>query len=402
MKKDLKLEQLTDDQLDAFKTFEKWYNEKSKKPFIFLGYSGVGKSFTTAKFVDLLNNNNENVIACGFTAKSVDVLRTSMKLDCQTSTIHSLIFRKKNKNDMTKDGWVFTDQNVPKDSYILVDECSMLGSFLVDNLMRLQEKGARLIFSGDPKQLPPVGEKDLDMFKKYDYFLKNIVRQSAGNPIIECSMKIRNGKIPHRPFKMNVEGIGSVTAIDGKSKLIENNITKFEKVIVGTNKAKVKYDKMIRQALGKNPNYPEENEDLVCLKNNSSTGVYNGCDVTVEKISKSEYIMDGQRVVDMHLKGIGIVPVSVEIFYNPLFNISKRVQGDNLKDRECAKEFKEIHFLNFNHAISAWKSQGSTYSGAILVDMKSMYWTTKLEKDTFSRCLYTSLTRAQKHCVLAL
>ncbi len=80
---------------------------------------------------------------------------------------------------------------------VVVDECSMIGADIFDFIADASHAhpDTKIIFVGDPAQLPPVGEDDSPTFKiRQRAILTNIVRQAEGNPIIGLAAAIRNAQ----------------------------------------------------------------------------------------------------------------------------------------------------------------------------------------------------------------
>jgi hypothetical protein len=72
-----------------------------------------------------------------------------------------------------------------------IDKCSMIDSTVM-RYIRQYLKGRDVLFSGDPAQLPPVGEIASESFFTPSFsHLEEIVRKAADNPIIATAYRIR-------------------------------------------------------------------------------------------------------------------------------------------------------------------------------------------------------------------
>lgn len=92
---------------------------------------------------------------------------------------------------------------IEPDTLLVVDEASMVDLVSWSRLLAHVSAGARVVMVGDPAQLPPVGlgrvfhdlvERGVDVFR-----LGTVVRQGAGNPIIDVSAQLREGRLPPLP-----------------------------------------------------------------------------------------------------------------------------------------------------------------------------------------------------------
>lgn len=187
------------------------------------GYAGTGKTSIIIKYVYYLLNNNyiSGIAISAPTNIAVDILKSKFKelyegnmKDIKSTMITSLddivnYYQKKEysqnilfttvhkllglKSDLDIDGkLIFVKGNnyiLKKYSIIIVDECSMLTSDIVDrfldDLISLSKKfNTKIIFLGDPAQLPPVnlekGVNDSIVFNKkitFETFNKDLKKE---------------------------------------------------------------------------------------------------------------------------------------------------------------------------------------------------------------------------------
>ena len=113
------------------------------------------------------------------------------------STVHSLIaFRGENER---QDHHRLDPDGKLEGNLFVVDECSMMDLFISQALIRKIPMDARVIFVGDPGQLPSVGCGNVlyDMIRSSAVpttKLDVIFRQAQENPIVYNSIQIREGK----------------------------------------------------------------------------------------------------------------------------------------------------------------------------------------------------------------
>lgn len=146
------------------------------KPSFFLleGHAGVGKTFVIQQFVRLLQESGKRpqIVMSSPTNKATQVLeRMASKAELHNidfATIFQLLGLKLIVDDDGKEK-VEADPNghISIDNYdlVLLDEASMVSSSLW-NLIKGNCRGGepKIIFLGDPNQLPPVGEVESKVF----------------------------------------------------------------------------------------------------------------------------------------------------------------------------------------------------------------------------------------------
>lgn len=122
-------------------------------------YGGGGTGKTTAIFKSI-NEKPDDIIFLGATNKVVNVLKKGFtqegKENYEIRTIDSFLNFKMEKDHLNK---TITKRKLPKKQdipkIIVIDECSMINSESVEYLIKLKGK-SRIIFLGDPMQIPPV------------------------------------------------------------------------------------------------------------------------------------------------------------------------------------------------------------------------------------------------------
>ncbi|AAQ17908.1 Dda DNA helicase [Aeromonas phage Aeh1] len=173
-----------------------------KKHITISGPAGSGKSFLTKILIQkLLDLNSGAVITCAPTHQAKIVL--SKMSGFTASTIHSVLKIhpdtyedvrefKQSKSDKAK-------EDLKAVRYLIVDEASMVDNDLFEILLKSVHPFCQIIAIGDKHQIQPVRHApgEISPFFTDKRFrlaeLKTVVRQQAGNPIIQVATKIRNG-----------------------------------------------------------------------------------------------------------------------------------------------------------------------------------------------------------------
>jgi len=164
------------------------------KFMILTGGPGTGKTTTIKGIIDCLKQNDIKIILTAPTGRAAKRITETTGLEAKT--IHRLL--EIGKFDEDKFDNIDTDV-APVDADILViDEMSMVDTFIMNYLIKAIYLGTKLIFVGDPNQLPSVGPgsilKDLiDSNQFATVHLDKIFRQAAKSKIIVNAHNVNNG-----------------------------------------------------------------------------------------------------------------------------------------------------------------------------------------------------------------
>lgn len=118
---------------------------------ILTGSAGTGKSFTAAAYLKSLKGG---YLVAAPTGKAAARLRTE---GIPATTIHTLLVPGRNGHDSGGWGFFYNQNNPLPCSQLLVDEAPMVGTDIMRDLLAAVRPGTRVLFLGDPNQLPPVG-----------------------------------------------------------------------------------------------------------------------------------------------------------------------------------------------------------------------------------------------------
>ena len=199
---------LTDDQNRALEAFAGWLAGRSDgQPFVLSGYAGTGKTFLSMRLLALAEAASLCWTVVAPTHKAVGVLRRHLELarlspTWYPSTIHRLLrLRLKRERDLER--CEETDQTALALEHlglVLIDEASMVDSSLLDISLRCAHPfRTRLVFVGDPAQLPPVGEAESPVFqmeRAHRAHLEEVVRHQG--PVLRLATGLRHGSLPCR------------------------------------------------------------------------------------------------------------------------------------------------------------------------------------------------------------
>jgi len=185
---------LTRSQTEALDKMLDWAASKDTRPFTLKGFAGTGKTFLTNQFIV---EYGKPLVVTAPTHKAVRVIEQATGK--KGKTIHSLHGLRPNVNldDFDVDNVEFDPLAEPamqNYSMVIMDECSQINTGLYTlNNRRSAEFGTKILYVGDPCQLPPVRERISPTFVNTNcYTLDEIVRQEAGNPLLEILGMLRN------------------------------------------------------------------------------------------------------------------------------------------------------------------------------------------------------------------
>ena len=269
------------------------FMESDASVFILRGYAGTGKTTMVKHIVDYISQSRL-VALMAPTGRAARVL--SEKTGYDANTIHKTIYgtgslvSKEVKNVAEAEFKLCFPINMTDGKIVaVVDEASMLCSrtveqemfqFGTDNLMNdlltfvRPSYGGKVIFVGDPAQLPPVGESDSQALNEAFFVekglkvmtgtLTEVLRQTGDSVILKNAMKIRellNTEIRNRLVFEEKEGdVESIADGELLNKYFDERKRGGEKdnvVICFSNQSAYQYNKAIREKL-----YAEENPEL--------------------------------------------------------------------------------------------------------------------------------------------
>lgn len=171
------------------------------------GYAGVGKTTVVAEAIHAIADSSRVVVAAP-THKALAVLHEKIGTAAcvEFATIHSLLGMRLTETEdglhrATQDG----EPSLFEYAFAIIDECSMISEAMF--AMILSHRGAcRILFVGDPAQLPPIDAKPGEASPTFGpvirqhWQLTEVVRQARDNPIIRIATAARERITIGQPF----------------------------------------------------------------------------------------------------------------------------------------------------------------------------------------------------------
>lgn len=393
----------TSQQEQALEAVHEWY-EGSEQLYYLAGYAGTGKTTLAKQFAVGIPGP---VHFGAFTGKAAFVMQ--QKGCPNASTIHSLAYQPKDRSrrrafelerelqqvrelppspdrdrqirelsaDLREEEAnlrrpLFSlklDSPLNESSLFVIDECSMIGEPMMEDLLSF---GCKILALGDPAQLPPVAEKGYFTERKPDFQLTDIQRQAKGSPIIMLASRVRSGQ----GLELGTYGSSSVRQWNSLS---PDEVLEYDQILCGTNKFRQQLNARMRVLHGRNKSQlPVEGDRLVCLRNDHELGLLNG---SMWVVLGTEITLDDadNNTVTLRLKSID-EPDTVVICnaHQAIF------LGENLNwyERKNACEF------DYGYAITTHKSQGSQWGKVLIFDQSRTF------QNDSRKWLYTAITRA--------
>lgn len=197
---------LTADQSAAAESFAGWLEQSPDgTPFVLSGFAGSGKTFLSIHLLRQVESLGLCWTVVAPTHKAVGVLRQALDLEglqptWYPSTIHRLL-RLKLKRSADSELCEPTEQTamaLENLGLVLIDEASMVDSTLLGIALQCAHPfRTRLVFVGDPAQLPPVGEESSPVFamqRAETATLTQVVRHQG--PVLQLAAGMREGRLP--------------------------------------------------------------------------------------------------------------------------------------------------------------------------------------------------------------
>lgn len=456
--------ELTNQQNKVFEQIKVFLNSDASV-FILRGYAGTGKTTMVKVIADYIEQTRQLAMMAP-TGRAARVL--AMKTGHTATTIHKAIYSKahvepkKVKNIAESEfKFVFSINNSENGGNIvaIVDEASMVCSrkiehelfmFGTDNLMEdlltfvRPNFGGKVIFVGDPAQLPPVGESVSNALRA-EYFkekglkvieaeLTEVLRQKDDSVILKNAMMIRNllkkdkrNQLVFEEQKDDVETVPSEQFLDKYLNYRKESGKHDSVIICYSNKSANRYNRDIRKSLYGGDVPLQKNDILLITQNNYRLDRMNGEFVPVLSIGeriqqsapvyaqiggKKERIVitlnfikvtvpngDGNPIPCMLLEDLLTSDTAtISIDENRALYINFCMRNPNLKQgtESFAEALLNDEYYNairakYGYAVTGHKCQGGEW-GKVFVDYTGR---TGLDDDSL-KWAYTATTRAQK------
>ena len=454
---------LTSTQESVFKQVKEFL--KSDAPvFILKGYAGTGKTTMVRHIVNYISQSlNKEPCLMAPTGRAARVL--AKKTGCKASTIHRAIYSTKHyevkeAEDVAESGFKIIFQiNVSDDNTIaIVDEASMVSSkktehellqfgtgVLIDDLLTFVRPSfsGKIIFVGDPAQLPPVGDNQScalsekyfeKMGLKYETAkLTDVLRQNGESMILKDAMMVRNllssekrNRLEFHEKNGEVESIEPQRVVDKYISLGTDAASGGSVIVAYSNRMVTDYNQEVRRRIYGSDLPLQKGDSLMVVRNNYSLNLMNGDFTKVVSLGRTEslsapvYVQKGGRrervIITIDFQNATVLndddePIECKLILSLLDNIQPSLGVDQQKalyinfcmrnarlkpgNQPFTEALKKDPYYNalqvkYGYAVTGHKCQGGEWN-VVFVDYSNR---TGLDNDSL-RWNYTATTRAQ-------
>jgi hypothetical protein len=475
--------ELTKEQSAALDAIKSFLRDDTQDVFILRGSAGTGKTTLIASLVDTLEDMNLSCALLAPTGRAARILGNKIKqitgkLGYESSTIHRAIYAL-SKLEVNEGAEAANDPGMrmifplkeeeATVSLFVIDESSMVGDkesrgdvmqfgsgrLLKDivTFARMSRPGrtrdhlTKLLFVGDPAQLPPVGENlspalsDTYLSQEYrlqvgSFELAEVMRQAQDSAILDRATELRDAlqteqfnTFSLQPNQQDIEQVDALGAVD---LIVEGLQAKDSNVaVVYSNATALEYNRHIRERRWGDANLSIRVGDTLLVNRNSTLYVLSNGDLI-----KVTHVALQAKTVPVHLKGGHQVELSfreVTIAYRDgngsviqtdclvLENLleSPHRELTPLEQRALLVDFRKRHptldpkspaFKNairedayfnalqvkYGYAMTCHKAQGGEWN-TVIVDFGSK---AGVRNAAFFRWAYTAITRAAKKLIV--
>lgn len=457
--------QLTTQQQQVLARMAAFAGGAGRRIFLLKGYAGTGKTTLVGELVRRLETDGYTPVLLATTGRAAKVLQD--KTGVEASTVHNRIYTFEGieseggqASEVDKDGQLVLnfplksrDEDIINPVYI-IDEASMISheppaegkthtakfgsGSLLDDLIKYAGN-AKMVFVGDPCQLPPIGDNPFSsalseklLRERYGLQvetveLTDIVRQNRNSEILRLAAPFRNdvlrGNFVNYPKVQVPTGENAHLYRDDRElitaylKTIQHADGFYKATMIGSSNAQCKrLNDFFRGSLY-NKLEIQNGELLMVVQNSYVVRLVNGDQVLVEKVNydskRAGFTFLKARLRALHNGEVCETLLLRELLYNDqaglrpedaqklIIDFDQRARAVGLKrNSDAYKNAMRVDpYLNalrakFGYALTCHKAQGGEWPEVYLNINKSLYgWKGPL----LYRWYYTALTRAQSN-----
>ena len=446
----------TESQREWFPAISEFIFSKEKNTaFLLTGYAGTGKTTLIGSLVKQLRFADHKAVLMAPTGRAAKVMSTYSQFSAKT--IHKQIYYPKPESGGKMQFQLKANKH--RKTVFIIDEASMIGDdrqnaklfengSLLHDVVQYVSGGVqcKLIFVGDPAQLPPVhltispalDEEELTQFhfdKMYSVKLDAVVRQAKGSGILNNATLLRSqlNEEVYDQFQFEVEGFSDILYTNNGMDLFEAIENAFRDsgtdqtiFIVRSNKRANIYNENIRKRILGLEDELSVGDQLMVVKNNyfwlapeSKPGfIANGDVIRVDSIqSKKELYGFSFAEVTVSLVDYPeedsfdtvllldtLKTETPSLSYEDGNRLYQEVLQDYASEKSKYKKFLKVKsnpFFNalqvkYSYAVTCHKSQGGQWEN---VFVEKPYLPDGPDRN-YLRWLYTAMTRAKKQLFL--
>jgi tRNA A37 threonylcarbamoyladenosine biosynthesis protein TsaE len=442
--------------------------------FMLKGYAGSGKTTILKGLVEYLNSIERDFALMAPTGRAAKVIRE--KTGQEAFTIHKSIYSYEDMVEIEEgDSFYYyykIRNNVDVTGKIfIVDEASMLSdakseseffrfgsSHLLSDLITYSRVGhpkvnSKIIFVGDPCQLPPVGDNSSKAFdasylkerfnlSSEESEMKEVKRQGGDSGILTAGAKLRKSISAGFFNDFNLRSNGKDILNPNYETFLDTwQEAKSPKIIIASkNKTCLDLNLQIRERRFGKANLPIQKSDIVIMGgNNYRKGIFNGEFAVIneisEKVTHRTIALRGKNPVTLYWRDVELVfpdaessnkivkgkilenflngdnylkPEETQALYVDFTNRNKglKPRTEEFKEAIMQDEYFNCLLMKYGYAVTCHKAQGGEWDNVFTVwdheNQEGFDCFTdrqlKRSKDNegFYRWAYTAISRASK------
>ena len=475
--------QLTGEQSAALDAIKSFLLDDSRDAFVLRGSAGTGKTTLIAKLVNTLEEMNLSCSLLAPTGRAARILGNKIKQitgnpGYEGLTIHRAIYTLTHL-EVNEGAETANDPGVrmifplkEEESVVslfVIDESSMVGDkenhgdfmqfgsgrLLMDivTFARMSRPGrtkdhlTKLLFVGDPVQLPPVGENaspalsDAYLSEQFElkvdsFDLKTVMRQAQDSAILDRATELRDAMLAERFNKFSLQPNGQdIEQVDARRAvdlIVQGLQTKASNVaVVHSNATALEYNRNIRDRRWGDASLPIQIGETLLINKNSTTHLLsNGDLVKVMEVGADAQCvpanLKGGHHVELWFRNVtvafrdadgGIIKTNCLVLENLLdsphreltpleqrallVDFRKRHPDLHPKSAEFRRTIRNDPYFNalqvkYGYAMTCHKAQGGEWN-TVIVDFESNAGS---RNASFFRWAYTAITRAAKKLII--
>lgn len=450
---------LTPHQQQAFDQIKAFLADNHTQVFVLKGYAGTGKTTIIGILADALTKARRPFQLLATTGRAAKVI--SNKTGYPAKTIHSFIFdfddisgepEQPSGGQLQLNFDLKPNDALSPNAVLIVDEASMIshepakdghtakfGSGRLLHDLFLFADGRKVIFVGDPCQLPPVADNPFSSALHADFLAKEagvnatetelteIIRQKSNSEILRLATPFRESlrKVNYENYPKIRQPAGSQAfLLPDERELLRQYSAKINGfqyqnavMIAHANWQVNALNQEIRSRLFPNKPGLQPNDLLLIVQNSYDVDLANGDQVVLEKAEpggqKAGFTFLKVQVKALHNNEVYQTLLIQDLLYNQNagltpdeaqrliidFHYRMKEKGIGRKTELYRSFMMTDPYLNalrakFGYAMTCHKAQGGEWPHVFLNVHKSIYG---LPRPNLYRWYYTALTRAQQH-----
>ncbi len=371
------------EQRAAVDRMEDWFYRGTQPRLALAGPAGSGKTAMMSELLAQLSLPPERVRIAAPTTKARDVLRHRLPraFSSRCVTLAGFLWQFRKPDYMGEDA-IFQREG-PKRletnvHLVIVDESSMVTRRDAELLSRYP----RVLYVGDPNQLPPVTEDpddgDAEVLARPDVCLERVYRQSPGSAIRSAAEAAGRGEV------LSLFGSDGVSYLDESDGVLppdrfDELLLSHDVVLTGRNASRIRINARVRQLVGRaqlrGDAMPVAGDILVSTERYRAEGqpeIENGDRMEVLEVLGTERRRDDAPIDDwvvrVRLLRRGEEDSLATLVISSQMLAGSHVKGSIVNTRDVSGPRSKVLRAEWGYAITVHRAQGSEWPRVLVID----------------------------------